>query len=71
VKKSNTKWVTFIGISAQMGVTIFLFNQLGLWLDATYVFLNINFEKTVTVLGVFIAIYSVIAQVIRISNTNS
>ena len=48
------------GIAIQMGVTIYLGNLLGTWLDGTY---NLEFlEITCTLLAVIISLYSVIVQ---------
>jgi membrane protein DedA with SNARE-associated domain len=48
-----------------MGATIWLGNLFGKWLDSKY---NQDFwEPTVTLLAVFIAMYIVIAQVIKVS----
>jgi len=48
-----------------MGATIWMGNLLGKWLDATY---NQDIlEAIVTLFSVFIAMYMVIAQVIKVS----
>lgn len=48
-----------------MGVTIWLGNLLGQWLDAKF---DKDFwTSTVTLIAVFIAMYLVIAQVLKIS----
>ncbi|UYW00895.1 AtpZ/AtpI family protein [Flavobacterium agricola] len=69
-KNNNTKWLVFVGIPAQMGLTIYLFYQFGVWLDANYASNTINYEKALTLLGVFLAIYVVIKQVQEVSNKN-
>lgn len=49
------------GAGIQMGLTIYLGFLLGKWLDATF---ETNFlEKTVTLLAIFISMYSLIKQV--------
>lgn len=49
------------GAGIQMGLTIYLGFILGKWLDATF---ETNFLKeTVTLLAIFISMYSVIKQV--------
>ncbi|SFN46280.1 hypothetical protein SAMN04487989_101592 [Bizionia echini] len=48
-----------------MGGTIWLGNVLGKWLDAKYQ--TSNLENIITLLAVFIAMYLVISQVIKIS----
>jgi len=48
-----------------MGGTIFLGNYFGEWLDVKY---NKDYwESTITLISVFIAMYLVIAQVIKVS----
>ena len=51
-----------------MGVTIYLGNLLGKWLDTKY---DKDFwESTTTLFAVFLAIYQVISQVIKISKNS-
>lgn len=60
-KKQPNKWLSLISIPFQMGFVIFIFNYIGAWLDTNY---QTNFyEKGMTLLGVFLAIYQVIKQV--------
>ena len=66
-KVSNTpnKFLRFTSVAFQMGGTIFLGNYFGEWLDSKY---HKDFWKsTVTLISVFIAMYLVIAQVIKVS----
>ena len=51
-----------------MGGTIWLGNLLGEWLDAK--FQTSYWENIITLLAVFIAIYLVISQVLKISKDN-
>ena len=61
----RNKWVALSGIGLQMGLTIFLGNLLGKWLDTTF---NKSFlEPTITILAIFIAIFSVIKGVNKIN----
>ncbi|MFD2916999.1 AtpZ/AtpI family protein [Psychroserpens luteus] len=63
--KSPSKYIRFTSVAFQMGATIWLGNLLGKWLDSKY---NQDFwESTVTLLSVFIAMYMVIIQVIKVS----
>lgn len=63
--KSPSKYLRFTSVAMQMGVTIWLGNLLGTWLDTKY---DKQFwESTVTLLSVFIAMYMVIIQVIKVS----
>jgi len=48
-----------------MGLTIWLGNLLGEWLDTRYE--KDYWESTMTLLSVFIAMYMVISQVIKVS----
>ncbi|WP_223270845.1 AtpZ/AtpI family protein [Subsaximicrobium wynnwilliamsii] len=61
----SNKYIKFTSVAIQMGVTIWLGNELGKWLD-------FKFEKdfwapTITLLAVFIAMYLVISQVLKMS----
>lgn len=63
--KSPSKYIRFTSVAFQMGATIWLGNLLGKWLDTKF---NKDFlESTVTLLAVFVAMYLVIAQVIKVS----
>lgn len=70
LNNNKNKWLVFVGISGQMGLTIFFFYKLGSWLQYEFPISGVNFEKITTLLGVFLAIYTVISQVIHISNKN-
>lgn len=66
--KNNNQWLAFVAVPAQLGLTIYLFNYAGKWVDKTY-FEGIDAcEKWITLLGVFVGVYSVIRQVMHISN---
>ncbi len=60
-----SKYVRFTSVAIQMGLTIWLGNLLGQWLDTKYD--KTFWESTVTLIAVFIAMYMVIAQVIKVS----
>ncbi|RLJ63261.1 putative F0F1-ATPase subunit (Ca2+/Mg2+ transporter) [Lacinutrix venerupis] len=65
-KKQLNPYVRFTSIAIQMGLTIYLGNLLGEWLDEKY---NTTYwETSISLLAVFIAIYSVIKQVINFTN---
>ena len=67
-KPSNTsKWLIFTSIPFQMGVTIYLFYKLGNWLDKKYFIYNEWGTKSVTLLGIFVALYQVISQVNKLN----
>ncbi len=62
-QKQLKGWAVFSGIGIQMGLIIYLGNLLGVWLDkklqTTYL------ETTVTLIAIFLAMFSVIYQVNR------
>lgn len=53
------------GIAIQMGVTIYLGNLLGAWLDAK--FEKTYLEDTITLLAVFLSMYVVIRKVMTLN----
>ncbi|RZL40958.1 MAG: AtpZ/AtpI family protein, partial [Pedobacter sp.] len=57
-KKTPNKWVVFMNIPIQMGVIIFAFSYLGIWLDEKYTDSSI-FTIVLSLLSVFIALYNV------------
>ncbi len=67
-KKPLNKYVRFTGIAFQMGGTIYLGSLLGGWLDIQFPNQNEMYTKIVTLLAVFASMYSVISQVIKITN---
>ncbi|MBC8643472.1 AtpZ/AtpI family protein [Flavobacterium lindanitolerans] len=62
-KKSLSKWAALMNIPFQMGIIIFAFTYLGMWLDEKYS--NNSSTRTIvlSLLSVFIALYNVIRQV--------
>ncbi|RZK12636.1 MAG: AtpZ/AtpI family protein [Flavobacterium sp.] len=58
----SKKWLAFINIPIQMGVIIFAFTYLGMWLDEKYTDSSI-FTIILSLVSVFIALYNVIRQV--------
>jgi len=63
--KGRNKWVALSGIGLQMGLTIFLGNLLGKWLDTT--FGKSFLEPTITIVAIFLSIFSVIKGVNKIN----
>lgn len=66
-KKDNSpnKYLRFTSVAFQMCGTILLGSYFGKWLDATY---NTNYwTQLITLFSVFVAMYLVISQVIKIS----
>lgn len=67
-KKQLNPYLRFTSTAMQMGITIWLGNLLGSWLDHKF---DKNYlESTITLLAIFLAIYQVISQVIKISKEN-
>lgn len=65
-KKTVNKALQLSGAGLQMGGTIYLGFLLGTWLDKT---LDTNFLKeTVTLLSIFLAMYSLIKQANKIND---
>jgi len=67
-KKQLNPFIRFTTMAIQMGVTIWLGSLLGGWLDKKLENNNQLYFKIVTLLTVFLAMYSVIKQVIKITN---
>ena len=61
----GNKWIALSSIGLQMGLIIFLGNLLGKWLDN--VFDKSFLEPTITILAIFISIYTVIKGVNKIN----
>lgn len=59
---NNNKWLVFMNIPIQMGVIIFVFTYLGMWLDDKYTNSSV-FTIILSLFAVFVALYNVIRQV--------
>lgn len=70
-KKQLNPFIRFTSIALQMGVTIWLGSLLGSWLDVKFESENQIYFKVITLLAVFIAMYSVIKQVVKITNNQN
>ncbi len=67
-KKSLKNIAVFSGIGFQMGITIWLGNLFGTWLDNYY---HKDFwQTTITFVAICIAIFSVVLQVQKFSSKN-
>lgn len=62
-KKSLSKWAALMNIPFQMGIIIFAFTYLGMWLDEKYSNNSSAWTIVLSLLSVFIALYNVIRQV--------
>ena len=70
-KRPLNKFIRFSGIALQMGLTIYLGNLLGEWLDQKFPNDNQLYTKICTLVAVFGAILSVIVQVTKLSKDNN
>jgi len=70
IKKPLNNYLKFSGIAIQMGLIIYLGSLLGEWLDSYFLNENQLFYKICTLFAVFLAMYSIIRQVIKITNNN-
>ncbi len=70
-KKTNKNqlntYLRFSGIAIQIGLTIYLGNLLGKWLDGKFINNDELYTKICTLVAVFVAIFSVIKQVSKLS----
>ncbi|MFC4633796.1 AtpZ/AtpI family protein [Dokdonia ponticola] len=64
-KKALKNWAVFSSIGLQMGLTIFLGNVLGAWLDQKF---ETSFlEETTTLIAVFASMFLIIYRVNRLN----
>ena len=68
--KKPSKWLSLIGIASQMGVIIFLFARLGLWLDEHHPSSRVYYYKLLGMVGVVLALYNVFRQLNDINKSN-
>lgn len=66
-KKSLSKWASLMNIPFQMGIIIFAFTYLGMWLDEKYSNGSSTWTIILSLFSVFIALYNVIRQVKNIN----
>jgi len=64
-KKGNqkNKWLVFASMPFQMGVTIYVFYRLGLWMDGYFDIQGEWWMKGMTILGVMASLFQFIKQV--------
>ena len=67
-KNQRNPFLKYIGLATQMGGIIYLGNLIGVWLDENYSDNSGIFQKSVTLVAVFLSIYQVIRQVTKDSN---
>lgn len=66
-KKPLNKYLRFSSIAIQMGLTIYLGNKLGEWLDSKYINEHQLYTKICTLVAIFGAMISIIIQVSKLS----
>lgn len=66
-ENSNKKWLVFTTIPMQIAVTIYVFYKIGNWLDKKYIITNEWGTKSVTLLGILVAMYQIISQVNKLN----
>ena len=68
-KKQRNKWLTLINIPIQMGLIVFLFSQLGQWLDLKFINKHNIYIKLFTIVGVVLAFYNIARQLKEINKS--
>jgi hypothetical protein len=59
----GNKWLALINIPFQMGIIIFIFSYLGVWLDEKYSNGGSLWTIVLSLFSVFLSLYNVIRQV--------
>lgn len=59
----SNKWLALINIPFQMGIIIFIFSYLGVWLDEKYSNGGSLWTIVLSLFSVFLSLYNVIRQV--------
>lgn len=67
-KKQTAPWLKFSSMGLQMGLIIYFAHLIGVWLDNKYGTESFSYDKGLTLFAVFGSTYSVIRQVIKMSN---
>ena len=65
---SQNKWLILTQIPVQMGLTIYVFYRIGIWLDEKYELSNEIAKNCLTLLGVFVALYQVYSLVKKLND---
>ncbi|MDN3678407.1 AtpZ/AtpI family protein [Flavobacterium paronense] len=68
-KKQRNKWLALINIPIQMGIIVFLFSQLGQWLDHKFLNKYNLYVKILTMVGVALAFYNIARQLKEINKS--
>ncbi len=67
-KQQSRVWLRFSSMGLQMGLTIYFAHLIGIWLDKKYGTESFSYDKGLTLFAVFGSTYSIIRQVIKMSN---
>ena len=67
-EKQLNPYIRFVSTGLQMGLTIYVGNLLGAWLDTKYQ--TTYWESIVTLFAVFASMYLIVSQVLKISKEN-
>jgi uncharacterized membrane protein YiaA len=59
---NNKRWTILSGIAIQMGVIIYLFTKVGVWLDLNYSLSGKKYTISLTLAGVAISFFLVLRQ---------
>lgn len=68
-KRQRNKWLSLISIPIQMGLIVFLFSQLGQWLDLKFINKHNIYIKLFTIVGVVLAFYNIARQLKEINKS--
>jgi len=69
--KNSKTFLKFTSLGIQMGLSIYLASLFGNWLDETYPSDIYSYKKIVTLFAIFATTYSIIKQVIKMSNDDN
>lgn len=70
-RKQRNKWLSLISIPIQMGIIVFLFSQLGQWLDNKFLNEHNLYLKILTMVGVALAFYNINRQLKEINKSDN
>lgn len=68
-QKLTNKWIVMMNIPFQMGIIIFSFTYLGMWLDEKYTNTSV-FTIVLSLTSVFLSLYNIIRQVKNLNKEN-
>ncbi len=68
-QKLTNKWIVMMNIPFQMGIIIFSFTYLGMWLDEKYTNTSV-FTIVLSLTSVFLSLYNIIRQIKNLNKEN-